>query len=138
MQIGQKRQGSRTFVAFTAFLRVVAAFSLGAAIQYWIRLIGVQDGILWRFDLMPMEWRLASVALSVLYPVCAVGLWMMAPWGAVIWFVAAAIEVIMYGYHSDIFGERFLLLAVHGVVAVLYVLLRLLLYYENRKIEQEA
>ena len=40
-------------IIFDWFHRVVAAYCLLFGVLYWIRLIGVYDGPLWRFDLMP-------------------------------------------------------------------------------------
>ena len=58
------------------FHRAVAAFGLLCGLFYWTRLIGINDGAEWRFDLMPVHWQVASVSLAVLFPFAASGLWM--------------------------------------------------------------
>lgn len=74
-------------------LAAIALFCVGLA--YWVRLVGVFDGPLWRFDLMPLQWRMAAPALAVLCPIAGVGLWMLVSWGIVVWVVVALIEAYM-------------------------------------------
>ena len=45
---------------FYWFHRVVAAYCLMFGMLYWIRLIGIYDGPLWRFDLMPVHWQVPA------------------------------------------------------------------------------
>ncbi|EKF42832.1 hypothetical protein NA8A_09199 [Nitratireductor indicus C115] len=118
--------------AYSWFHRLVALACLAMGVFYWIRLIGFYPGLLWRFDLMPIHWKIASVVLSVLYPFAAVGLWLVASWGPVIWFLCAGAELAMYGPLSSYFGTRTPLLVFHLCVAVIYVGLRLALYRRNR------
>ncbi len=80
-ELRQHTQPSGTEWAFTWFIRLLALVALASGVFYWIRLIGVHPGLLWRFDLMPWLWQTAVVALAVLMPVAATGLWMRAPWG---------------------------------------------------------
>ena len=82
---------------------------------YWIRLIGFYDGPLWRFDLMPVHWQVAAVdARRVLSRSPRIGLWMLASWGPVIWFICAATEIVMYLGFPDLFGQRLLIVASHA------------------------
>lgn len=114
------------------FHRLVAAYSLLLGILYWVRLIGFHEGSNWRFDLMPVHWQVASVSLAVLFPFAASGLWMLASWGPVIWFICAAIEMTMYVGFPELFGSRLPVLASHVMVAVLYCVLRGLLFLQRR------
>lgn len=113
---------------FAGFHRLVAVYCLVLGLLYWIRLVGVYPGDLWRFDLMPVHWQVASVTLAALFPFAAVGLWMLASWGAVVWFICMIIEAFMYFWRADLFGPRPLLVAAHVALAAtflgLYVLTR--------------
>lgn len=80
-ELRQHIQPSGTEWAFTWFVRILALVALASGVFYWVRLIGIHPGLLWRFDLMPWTWQTAVVALAVLMPVAATGLWMRAPWG---------------------------------------------------------
>jgi hypothetical protein len=118
--------------ALDLFLRTVALVCLVLGTAYWVRLLGIFEGPEWRFDLMPTYWQVVAVPLAVLFPFAAVGLWMLASWGPVVWFLCAAAEVIMYGCLSELYGWRPMILLLHGAVAVSYTVLRILLYWERR------
>ncbi|HTV68920.1 MAG TPA: DUF6163 family protein [Rhizobiaceae bacterium] len=124
---------STTEASFFWFHRVIAVYCLLFGIMYWIRLIGVYDGPLWRFDLMPVHWQVVSVTLAALFPVAAVGLWMTSSWGPVIWFICAATEIIMYAGFPDLFGHRWLIVAAHAGVALLYAAFRVAIYLQKRQ-----
>ncbi len=96
-------------------------------------MLGYYPGPLWRFDLMPVPWQIASVTLAVLFPFAAIGLWMLASWGPVIWFICAAIETAMYVGFPDLFGHRLPIVISHGLVALIYIALRLLLWLRHRR-----
>ncbi len=113
--------------------RVVAGYSLLFGILYWIRLIGFFPGQLWRFDLMPVHWQVAAVGLAVLYPFAAIGLWTLASWGPVVWFICAAGEIAMYGVLTDMFGVRFAIVISHLAIALLYGVFKLVIWLQHRE-----
>jgi hypothetical protein len=122
--------------AFAWFLRLVAAYCLFFGVLYWVRLIGFYPGELWRFDLMPVHWQVAASVLAVFFPFAAAGLWMLASWGPVIWFICAATETVMYAGFPNLFGERWPILIAHGVVALVYVLFRIAIHWQKRRRRQ--
>lgn len=120
-------------IALIWLLRIVALYCLLFGVFYWVKLIGYYPGLTWRFDLMPVHWRIAAASLAVLYPFAAIGLWLLASWGPVIWFVCAAIEVAMYGYFSTLYGERLLFIYVQFAIALAYTGLRVAIWQCKRK-----
>lgn len=120
---------------FVWFQRVIAGYCLLFGVLYWIRLIGLYEGPLWRFDLMPLHWQVAAVTLAVFFPFAAIGLWMLASWGPVIWGICAATEVLMYCFFPDLYGNRLLIVISHLVVALFYGMFRGLIYWQKRKVE---
>jgi len=114
-------------VAFIWFHRLIAIYCLLFGVLYWIRLIGYYPGQLWRFDLMPVHWQIASVVLAALFPFAAIGLWMLASWGPVIWFLCAVLEGIMYLGLPDLFGDRRMIVFSHIAVAGLYIAFRVVI-----------
>ena len=122
--------------AFAGFQRVVAAYCLVFGLLYWARLIGVQDGALWRFDLMPVHWQIASVVLAAFFPFAAIGLWMLASWGPVIWFICAVAESAMFLGMPEHFGSRLPIVASHLAVLASYCLFRAVLYRQRRTAAQ--
>lgn len=123
-------------VIFEWFLRVIAAYCLLFGTLYWVRLIGFYPGSLWRFDLMPVHWQVAAVMLAVFFPFAAAGLWMLASWGPVIWFICAVTETVMYAGFPQLFGQRLLIVLSHGLVALLYLVFRVVLYLQKRHAAQ--
>jgi len=119
-------------ITFYWFHRVVAAYCLLFGVLYWIRLIGIYDGALWRFDLMPVHWRVTTVVLAAFFPFAGIGLWMMASWGPVIWFICAVTEAVMYLGFPELFGRRWLIVASHAAVILLYATFRVVIYIQNR------
>lgn len=119
--------------SFRLFMRLVALSCLVAGLQYWGRLIGLSDGGMSRFDLIPSYWQFAASALAVLLPVAAVGLWMQVSWGPVIWVVAAGAEIIMHKGFPLWYGERPLLVIAHVVVISVYIGFRAALFIKRRQ-----
>lgn len=118
---------------FVLFLRLVAVGSLWFALQYWAMLTGFSFNGQGRFDLLPAAWKAAYTALAVLFPVAAVGLWLLVSWGPVIWLVAAATEVAMHEVYPSIFGIDRMLVLLHVAIVVLFVLFRIALFVQRRK-----
>ncbi|NGR08677.1 hypothetical protein G5B41_14045 [bacterium SGD-2] len=117
--------------------RAVALLCLVQGVLYWTRLIGLYPSEEWRFDLLPAYWRIAAGSLAVLFPFASVGLWTLASWGPVIWFVCAASETVMFTFMSDLFGFRPWVVAGHLLTAACYVALRIAIHREEKKQEQE-
>ncbi len=130
---GRLRHASLTEQAYGWFHRLVACSCLIFGLHYWVRLVGYYGGDLWRFDLMPVHWQVASVVLAVLFPFAASGLWMVAAWGPVIWLICAAGETAMHAGFPELFGERPGLIAVHAATLLLFVAFRVVLYLEARR-----
>lgn len=121
---------------FVWFQRVMAGYCLLFGVLYWVRLVGIYPGSLWRFDLMPVYWQVAATALAALFPFAAIGLWMLTSWGPVIWLFCAAAETVMYAGFPDLFGTRSTIVFAHGFAALLYVAFRLTIRFQHRQRSQ--
>lgn len=124
-------------LAFAGFQRIVAACCLVFGMLYWVRLIGIYPGSLWRFDLMPMHWQVASTILAVFFPFAAAGLWMLASWAPVIWFICAATETVMHAGLPQLFGERPLIVAMHVLVALAYLAFRVAVHLRRQRQDRD-
>lgn len=118
--------------------RLVGGLLFLAGLYYWIRLVGIYDDPLWRFDLMPLWWRVAAPVLAVLYPVAGVGLWMTASWGVVIWVLAATVEVIMHVGFPQLFGGDIRFVVAHLIGFAFLAALRLIAFFEARHRRRQA
>lgn len=106
------------------FSRLVAIILIIFALQYWVQLTGISGDPMLRFDVMSEYWQVAGTTLAVVLPVAAVGLWSGYTWGAFVWLLAVAIELAMYGWFSDLFGSRPLVVAFHLLCLVVYGVIR--------------
>ena len=119
-------------IAFAWFQRVIAGYCLLFGVLYWVKLVGFYPGSMWRFDLMPVYWQLAATVLAVLFPIAAIGLWLLSSWGPVVWFVCAATEITMYLGFPQLFGYRPTIGMSHIGVLLLYVAFRVVIYFQSR------
>ncbi|MNE89981.1 hypothetical protein D3C80_1874510 [compost metagenome] len=88
--------------------------------------------------MLNLPWRVAGSGLAVLFPVAALGLWVGASWGAVIWVIGAGAQVAMYRVWPDIFGHNTIVPIMHGLVAAVYALFRLAFWLDNRQNEDRV
>lgn len=115
----------------TIFLRMVAVACLWFALDTWSDLIGYGSNGILRFDLLDTDMQAAAAALSVLYPVAAIGLWLKGSWGPVIWTVAAAVEVARHESFPGIFGTSGPTLLMIASTVALYAVLRVTLWLKK-------
>jgi len=89
------------------FLRVMAGFSMLKGLFHWSRLIGIgMSGDL--FEYHSIAWQSATVFFAVLDLVAAVGLWLAAAWGAVIWLMSIASMLALEVFFPQVFGASVL------------------------------
>jgi hypothetical protein len=127
-----------TSVLFVLFLRLIAISCFWFGLQYWAMLVGYSLIGAGRFDLLTLPWKVASTCLAVLFPVAALGLWLVVSWGPVIWVLAAGAQILMYGFVPETFGSNRLIILLHVAVAVLYAVFRFLLWQEKRRRRQQV
>jgi hypothetical protein len=72
---------------------------------------------------MDISGRAGAITLVFLDLFAAVGLWIRAVWGPVMWAVAVIVESAMYTLLSDLFGSHPLRVAVHCVLIGIYLVL---------------
>lgn len=85
------------------FVRAVAVAELAKGLHHWAALIGLgSDGA--PFADADMTWRVATVVFAVVDLVAAVGLWLGAAWGVVIWLIAACGQLLLAAFAPSIDG----------------------------------
>ncbi|MFD1330497.1 DUF6163 family protein [Methylopila musalis] len=75
----------------TRFLRVLAVLELAKGLYHWALLLGLGPT---PFPDGPLLQRIGAVFFAVADPVAAVGLWLGAAWGVVIWLCAASAQLM--------------------------------------------
>ena len=107
------------------FLRVVAGVSIVKGLYHWASVcgfIGATDGGF--FGHTP-QWQTATVFFAVIDLVAAVGLWLAAPWGAVVWLTSAVSMVVIALFFQQVFGQQYqnIVVALEGAAIGAYLLL---------------
>jgi hypothetical protein len=97
------------------YTRFVAVLLLLAGLARACQILGITpDGH--TFADLSDAWRAGATALLLVDLLAAVGLWVGAAWGPVMWAVALAVEVSMYTLFADLFGSYPLRALVHGAL----------------------
>ena len=120
-------------IAFVWLQRGIALYCLVFGVLYWVKLLGFHTGALWRFDLMPLHWQVASVCLAVFFPFAAIGLWTTASWGVVVWLICAAAETAMYLFYPQYFGRRLPIVGSHLLAFAAYAAMWGWLFVQRRR-----
>ena len=80
--------GRRWTFWLVVFLRTMAAVSLVKGLYHWAIVCGINAPSPSGFDSYPTPYQVATVFFAVIDLVAGVGLWLAAPWGAVVWLPA--------------------------------------------------
>jgi hypothetical protein len=108
------------------FLRVMAGLSLFKGLYHWAIICGIGAPFPSGFDAYPTPYQVATVFFAIIDPVAGVGLWLAAPWGAVVWLTSvismAAVEMLfpqIYGGNVWVTAMEILLLAAYLALALM-------------------
>ncbi len=86
------------------FLRVMAAVSLVKGLYHWSQICSIGVPANQAFETQPMAWRSATVFFAVIDLVAAVGLWLAAPWGAVVWLTSVVSMAMVELFFPSVYG----------------------------------
>lgn len=102
------------------FMRAMAVVSLVQGLYHWAIVCGIDAPTPAGFESYSTPYQVATVFYAVIDLVAAVGLWLAAPWGAVVWLTSvismAAVESLfpqIYGGRIWVIGVELLLLGVY-------------------------
>ncbi len=113
------------------FLRIMAGVSMIKGLSHWAIVCGFASGPNGPFEANPMPWQTATVFFAVIDLVAAVGLWLMAPWGAVVWLTASVSMIAVEMFFPQIYGGRVATVMLEGVLITSYLLLAILAAREH-------
>lgn len=118
--------GKRWSYRLVVFLRVMAGLSLAKGLYHWAIVCGIGAPFPSGFASYPTPYQVATVFFAVIDPVAGVGLWLAAPWGAVVWLTSvismAAVEMLfpqIFGGSVWVSAVELLLLGVYLGLAVM-------------------
>jgi hypothetical protein len=103
------------------FLRVMAGVSLLKGLYHWSRVCGIMvapgDG----FETHSIAWQTATVFFAVIDLVAAVGLWLAAAWGAVIWLTSVVSLIALNLFFPQVFQVGFAFDILEFAVLLIYL-----------------
>jgi hypothetical protein len=121
---GDERQSEGAWTErLVLFLRVMAGVSMLKGLYHWAAVcgfIGTQDGDF--FGHGP-QWQTATIFFAVIDLVASVGLWLAAPWGAVVWLTASVSMAVIALFFQQVYGPQPIVVGVEGVMIAAYLFL---------------
>ncbi len=119
-------EGRRWSHRLVLFLRVMAGLSLLKGLYHWAIVCGIGAPFPSGFDSYSTPYQVATVFFAIIDPVAGVGLWLAAPWGAVVWLTSvismAAVELLF----PQIFGGSVWVIAIELLLLAAYLGLALM------------
>src|SRR6202451_613137 len=106
------------------FLRGMAAISLLKGLYHWAIICGIDAS--GAFESAEIPYQTATVFFAVIDLVAAVGLWLAAPWGAVVWLTAVISMAAVEALFPQIYGGRLWVIIVELMLLAIYLSLALL------------
>src|SRR5215470_18734890 len=94
---------------FILFLRAMAGLSLLKGLYHWAMVIGVGHGPFSAFETSSTAWQAATMYFAVIDLVAAVGLWLAAAWGGVVWLTATISMAAIELFFPQVYGGRILI-----------------------------
>jgi len=101
-------EGKRWSGWLVVFLRVMAGLSLCKGLYHWAIICGVNAPFPSGFDAYPVPYQVATVFFAVIDLVAGVGLWLAAPWGAVVWLTSVISMAAVVVLFPQIYGASML------------------------------
>jgi hypothetical protein len=103
------------------FLRLLSVFQLSKGIFHWAIMMGLFQGDQGAFITASNQYQMITVYFAVLDPVAGVGLWMTSSWGAVLWLLAAASQILVVAGFQGNYTHLWPLMAVEVAFVAAYL-----------------
>jgi len=118
----QEQGEGRWTSALVVFLRVMACLSLLKGLYHWSVVCGIlqPQG---PFESHTVPWQATTVFFAVIDLVAAVGLWLVAAWGAVVWLTAAVSMAAVEVFFPQVYGGRIPVVVIEGALLACYIVL---------------
>ncbi len=101
------------------FLRIMAAMSLAKGLYHWMQICSIGAAAGQGFEERTVAWQAVTIFFAIIDLVAAVGLWLAASWGAVVWLISvvcmAAVELALPAVYG---GNLFIVLTELGLLGI--------------------
>ena len=108
------------------FLRIMAGLSMMKGLYHWAVVCGIDAPTSVGFEGYGTPYQSATVFFAVIDLVAAVGLWLAAPWGAVVWLTSLISMIAVEMLFSQSYGGRLWVVALELSLLVSYLWLALM------------
>lgn len=115
------RSSERWTLRLVMFLRVMAAISILKGLYHWSRVVGIMVPAGEGFETHSIAWQSATVFFAVIDLVAAVGLWLAAAWGAVIWLTSVVSMIALDIFFPQVFQSGALFDLIEFALLVIYL-----------------
>lgn len=105
------------------FLRVMAGISLIKGLYHWAQVCGIDAPADAGFEAHTIAWQTATVFFAVLDLVAAVGLWLAAAWGAVVWLTSVVSMAVVEVFFPKVYGGSILIVLIEMGLLCAYLYL---------------
>src|SRR6516162_1344666 len=107
------------------FLRAIAVVSMLKGLYHWAAVCGIigEEG---GFEAHVQSWQATTVFFSVIDLVAAVGLWLVAAWGAVVWLTSTVTMIMVQLFFDQVYGTDIIIIMVGALMILAYLILSVL------------
>ena len=100
----------------------MAVLSLVKGVYHWAQICGISVST-GNFELHSVAWQTATVFFAVIDLVAAVGLWLAAAWGAVVWLTAVVSMAVVEVFFPQVYGGSIVVVFVEMTLLGAYLFL---------------
>jgi fatty acid desaturase len=113
------------------FQRVAGGYMIFKGLTYWSGLVGIGDGVGASFQNESLDAQTATVFFAVIDLVAGVALWLGSTWGAMMWLIAAGLQLFADVVVLAPSGFLVLLTIIEILLVAGYVILRFMVHAET-------
>jgi hypothetical protein len=115
------------------FLRIMAAVSLVKGLYHWAEVCGIGAPADGGFEAHTIAWQTATVFFAVIDLVAAVGLWLAAAWGAVVWLTSVVSMAVVEVFFPQVYGGSIFIVLAEATLLGMYLWLAIFAAREQPK-----
>ena len=122
VHVGKPAAAAGTWTEYLVlFLRIMAAVSLVKGLYHWAALCGIGAPADGGFEAHTVAWQTATVFFAVIDLVAAVGLWLAAAWGAVVWLTSVVSMAVVEVFFPRVYGGSTIIVLVEVTLLGAYL-----------------
>jgi hypothetical protein len=121
----EESQQGRWAARLVLYLRLLSGAALIKGLYHWSIVCGIDAPSPAGFESYSTPYQAATVFFAVIDLVAAVGLWLAAPWGAVVWLTSAISMAAVEALFPQVYGGQLWVIAIEAVLLLSYLWLAL-------------